>query len=63
MEENKITNLLIEVRDARRLLGKVVPKDQNDMIKWAVKSGDSVYTNAGAAFRTLDKALRAYDKS
>lgn len=34
-----------------RLLGKVVPADQNDMIRWAVKSQDSVYTNAGAAYR------------
>ena len=39
--------------EAYRLLGKVVPKDQNDMIRWAVASKDAVYTNAGAAYRTL----------
>jgi hypothetical protein len=40
-------------REAHRLLGKVIPENQNDMIRWAVRSGDSVYTNAGAAFRVL----------
>ncbi|MBA7687339.1 hypothetical protein ES703_95800 [subsurface metagenome] len=49
-----------------RLLGKVVPADKNRMIEWAVKSQDSVYTNAGAAFRigkeTLDKFNTALKK-
>ncbi|KKM18687.1 hypothetical protein LCGC14_1663190 [marine sediment metagenome] len=52
------------VRDAEegltevvRFLAKVVPAGQDDMIRWAVKSQDSVYTNAGAAFRTGLKEL------
>lgn len=45
------------IKDARRLLAKVVPADQDDMIRWAVKSGDAVYTNAGAAYRNLVEAL------
>jgi len=44
-------------REACRLLGKVVPNDQNKMIQWAVRSGDSVYTNAGAAFRVLNDVV------
>jgi len=49
--------LLAAAQEAYRLLGKVVPGDQNSMINWAVKSKDSVYTNAGAAYRILGKAL------
>jgi len=39
--------------EAIRLLEKVVPEDKGKMIEWAVKSQDSVYTNAGAAYRIL----------
>ena len=42
-------------REAYRILGKAVPKHQDDMIDWAVDSQDAVYTNAGAAYRTLGK--------
>lgn len=45
------------IREAHRILGRVVPADQNDMIRWAVKSKDSVYTNAGVAFRILGEVL------
>ena len=38
------------VQEMVRLLGKVVPANQNAMIEWAVKSQDSVYTNAGATY-------------
>jgi len=38
------------VEEMVRLLGKVVPANQDSMIEWAVKSQDSVYTNAGAAY-------------
>lgn len=49
-EREKITP---DVEEVIRVLAKVVPHDQNDMISWAVKSQDSVYTNAGAAYRLL----------
>ena len=39
------------IEEMVRLLGKVVPENQDAMIKWGVDSKDSVYTNAGAAYR------------
>ena len=50
---------LIEIH---RLLSVVVPKDQNDMIAWAVRSQDTVYTYAGAAHRVAVDAVENLEK-
>lgn len=50
------------IKEAHRLLKKVVPSDQNLMIDWAVKSKNPVYTNAGSAYRVLDAALAYNEK-
>ena len=55
--EYELKRVKSTIREAHRLLGKVVPADQNDMIQWAVRSEDPVYTNAGAAFRVLGEVL------
>lgn len=49
------------LREIVRLLGKVVPPSKNAMIDWAVKSQDSVYTNAGAAYRVSREYLDALE--
>lgn len=49
----QLKKVVPDVEEVIRVLGKVVPNDQNAMIEWAVKSQDSVYTNAGAAYRLL----------
>jgi len=48
-----IEQLTSTIIKAQLALEKVVPCNQNDMIDWAVKSKDSVYTNAGTAYRIL----------
>ncbi len=60
--EQRVEGLEEGAKEARRLLGKVVPHDKDDMIRWAVKSGDAVYTNAGAAFRTIGRALASREE-
>ena len=49
-KEAGIREVVETVQEMVRLLGKVVPADQNSMIEWVVKSQDSVYTNTGAAY-------------
>jgi protein-tyrosine-phosphatase len=44
---NRLKEILADIV---RVLGKVVPDDKDAMIAWAVKSQDSVYTNAGTAY-------------
>lgn len=58
-DADALLRMVPAIKDAHRLLAKVVPADQNDMIRWAVKSGDATYTNAGAAYRGLVEILDA----
>ena len=46
------------IKEAHRILKKVVPENKDAMIEWAVKSQDSVYTNAGAAFCVLNEYVK-----
>ena len=58
--------VLVDVEKLREIvdtLGTVVPSDQNAMIAWAVKSGNAVYTHAGAAYYSLIALLKDHNEN
>jgi len=59
--DNNLTDAEWLIIWAYRTLGAVVPNKQNDMIDWAIKSKDSVYTRAGAAYYTLGDYIENID--
>ena len=58
---NELTEAEWLLLRAHRTLSAVVPNNQNAMIDWAVKSHDSVYTRAGAAFFVLGDYIENID--